>query len=188
MTAQTTSSPTSHPVLRRWPVLAGLGFAAITAFGMVTGADMAPVLAASAVMYVGTAALQKPLAAWPVFFATAVIITVARIFGGFDATWPVLAVGILMLGYGLVRGAIRPPSGLPLQTLALLGFGAAAAVALFVNPVVGGYLVAIGLLGHAAWDLYHHRTRKVVARSMAEFCLVLDTALAVAIIVVTATS
>jgi hypothetical protein len=48
--------------------------------------------------------------------------------------------------------------------------------------------VAVGLLGHAAWDVWHHRTNRVVSRSLAEFCLVLDTALAIGIIVVTATS
>jgi hypothetical protein len=69
--------------------------------------------------------------------------------------------------------------------LALAGFGAAAAAALLVNPELGAYLVAAGLLGHAAWDAYHHRVNRVVVRSMAEFCLVLDTALAVAIVIVT---
>jgi len=47
------------------------------------------------------------------------------------------------------------------------------------------YLVAAGLLGHAAWDFYHHRTNRVVSRSLAEFCLVLDTLLAIAVLVVT---
>jgi hypothetical protein len=51
---------------------------------------------------------------------------------------------------------------LPLQTLALLGFGAIAVTALLIAPAVGAYLVALGLLGHAAWDAYHHRTNKVV--------------------------
>lgn len=88
----------------------------------------------------------------------------------------------------LVRGAIRPAEGLPLQTLAMLGYGGAAVIALFVNPIAGSCLVAIGLLGHAAWDAHHHRKQRVVSRSMAEFCLVLDTALAVTIIVLTATA
>jgi len=35
--------------------------------------------------------------------------------------------------------------------------------------------VAIGLLGHAGWDVYHHRVNRVVARSPAEFCFVIDT-------------
>jgi hypothetical protein len=45
--------------------------------------------------------------------------------------------------------------------------------------------VAGGLLAHAAWDIYHHRANKVVVRSMAEFCFVLDTLLAAAIVAAT---
>lgn len=147
---------------------------------------MAPVLAASAAVYLGAAALKRPAAAWPLFFATVAVITVARLLDDrFDPTWAILAGSVALLVYGLLRGASRPGYGLPLQTLALAGFGGAAAAALLVNPELGAYLVAAGLLGHAAWDAYHHRVNRVVVRSMAEFCLVLDTALAVAIVIVT---
>ena len=173
-------------VRRRWPTLAGLGFAALVGFDLVSGVDLAPVLAASAAVYLGAAALQRPAAAWPLFFATVVVITVARLLDDrFNPTWVVLAGSVALLIYGLARGAVRPGYGLPLQALALAGFGTAAAAALLVNPELGAYLMAAGLLGHAAWDLYHHRTNRVVVRSMAEFCLVLDTALAVAIVIVT---
>jgi hypothetical protein len=47
---------------------------------------------------------------------------------------------------------------------------------------IGASVVAAWLFGHAAWDAYHHRSHKVVDRSMAEFCCVLDTAIAVAIV------
>jgi hypothetical protein len=47
-------------------------------------------------------------------------------------------------------------------------------VALYVEPVLGGMLVAIGLLGHAAWDAVHYLRDRVVTRSYAEFCAVLD--------------
>ncbi|WP_336207536.1 hypothetical protein [Nonomuraea sp. LPB2021202275-12-8] len=172
------------PLLRRWPTLAGLAFAALTAFDLAGGVELATVLAASAVVYLGTAALGRPGAAWPMFFATFAIIAVAKLVDDrFEPTWAVLGAGILLLVYGLLRGAIRPRHGLPLQTIALLGFGAAATLALFINPALGGYLVALGLLGHAAWDVYHYRANRVVARSLAEFCLVLDTALAVAIVI-----
>jgi hypothetical protein len=114
------------------------------------------------------------------------LITVARVLDDrFEPTWGILAGAVALLAYGLLRGAGRPGHGLPLQTLGLLGFGAAAAAALVITPELGAYLVAAGLLGHAAWDLHHHRTNRVVVRSLAEFCLVLDTALAVAIVVVT---
>jgi hypothetical protein len=92
----------------------------------------------------------------------------------------------VLLLYGLLRGAGRPGHGLPLQTAGLVGFGAAAGAAPMITPELGAYLVAAGLLGHAAWDVHHHRTNRVVVRSLAEFCLALDTALAVTIVIVTA--
>jgi hypothetical protein len=180
------SSRARSLVRRRWPTLAGLGFAALIAFDLVSGVDLAPVLAASAAVYLGAAALQRPAAAWPLFFATAVVITMAKLLEDrFEPTWVILAGAVALLVYGLLRGADRPGYGLPLQTVALLGFGAAAGAALMITPALGAYLVAAGLLGHAAWDAYHHRVNRVVVRSMAEFCLVLDTALAVAIVLVT---
>jgi Na+/phosphate symporter len=127
-----------------------------------------------------------PSAAWPAFFVTVVVITAGRIgVINIDPTWVLIGLAGLLLGYGLLRGATRPMEGLPLQAIAMLAFGAAAALALYLNEVFGAYLVAAGLLAHAAWDLYHHWANKVVVRSMAEFCFVLDTILAVAIVVAT---
>jgi hypothetical protein len=184
-TPQTTSQPRSL-VRRRWPTLAGIGFAALIAFDLLSGVELAPVLAASAAVYLGAAALQRPAAAWPLFFATGAVITVARLLEDrFEPTWAILAGAVGLLIYGLLGGAGRPGYGLPLQTVALLGFGAAAGAALMITPDLGASLVAAGLLGHAAWDLYHHRVNRVVVRSLAEFCLALDTALAVAIVIVT---
>jgi hypothetical protein len=184
-TPQTAAQP-QPLVRRRWPTLAGLGFAALIAFDLLSGVELAPVLAASAAVYLGAAALQRPAAAWPLFFATGAVITVARLLEDrFEPTWAILAGAVGLLIYGLLRGAGRPGYGLPLQTVALLGFGAAAGAALMITPDLGAYLVAAGLLGHAAWDLYHHRVNRVVVRSLAEFCLALDTALAVAIVIVT---
>jgi hypothetical protein len=181
------ASPKPQSLLRRrWATLAGLGFAALVAFDLASGVELAPVLAASAAVYLGAAALRRPAAAWPLFFATVAVITVARLLEDrLEPTWVILAGAVALGAYGLLRGASRPGYGLPLQTLALLGFGAAAGAALMVNPDLGAYLVAAGLLGHAAWDAYHHRVNRVVVRSMAEFCLVLDTALAGAIVTVT---
>jgi hypothetical protein len=179
-----TSSAISGSVRRRWPAMAGIAFAALAAFGMAGGVDQAPVLAAAALVYIGAAALQRPAAAWPLFFASVVVITAAKLLG-VDATLMVLGCGVVLGLYGLLRGVVRPGHGLPLQTVALLGFGAVAAVALFIDADVGAYLVAAGLLAHSAWDLHHYRANRVVARSLAEFCLLLDASLAVLIVVVT---
>lgn len=174
-----------------WPSLAGVGFAAFVAFdlfrGDQNGADLAPVVAASGLVYLAAAALGKPWAAWPLFFLSVLVITAAEIgWIHFDPTWGLIGLAVAFFGYGLWRGMVRRHAGLPLQTIAMAGFGAVAAVALVVNGPAGAYLVAAGLLAHAAWDVHHHRANRVVSRSLAEFCFVLDTLLAAAIIVVTA--
>jgi hypothetical protein len=167
-----------------WPSLLGIALAGFIALDTLSGSELAPILAASGLVYLGAAALRRPSAAWPLFLGTFVVITVARLgVPSFDATWVFLGLAVLFVGYGLLRGAARPVDGLPVQAIAMVAVGALAAIAVIVNGDVGAYLVAAGLLGHAAWDVYHHRVNKVVVRSMAEFCCVLDTLLAVALVI-----
>lgn len=187
------SANMAHAVWRSlqwWPTLAGIGFAAFVAFDMFRGAEhgaeLASIVAASGLVYLAAAALEKPSTAWPVFFVSVVVITVAKVrLIDFDATWMLFGLAAVFVGYGLLRGATRPADGLPLQSIAMLAFGAVAAVALYLNEVAGAYLVAAGLFAHAGWDGYHHWANRVVSRSLAEFCFVLDTLLAVAIVIVT---
>ena len=167
-----------------------MAFAAFVAIDLFrereTGAELAPIVAASGLVYLAAAALNKPVVAWPAFVLTVLVITAAK-FGvlDVDATWILLGIAALLFVVGLVRSPSQPRSGLPLQAIAMLAFGAIAGAALFADQVVGAYLVATGLLLHAAWDAYHHWAQKVVVRSMAEFCFVLDTLLALAIVIVT---
>jgi hypothetical protein len=180
------SSPRFWSSLQWWPTLAGIALAAFVAYDLSRGRDLASILAASGLVYLGAAALRKPATAWPLFLVTFVVITIASIgLIDFDATWILLGLAGVLFVYGLVRGALSKPGGLGLQTLAMIVVGAAAGLALLVDPTVGAYVVALGLLAHAGWDAYHHRVNKVVVRSMAEFCFVLDVLLAVAIVIVT---
>ncbi|MEU6861293.1 hypothetical protein AB0B28_20770 [Glycomyces sp. NPDC046736] len=185
----TTTPDTARPldtVLRRWPSVAGVAFATFVAWGLASGGDLAPVLTASAFVYLGAAAVGRRGAAWPLFFVTFVVIGVASFTTYEDsAVWILVALGAVLLVFGLQRGEGRPFAGLPLQGLAALAFCGAAAAALLVGGDLAAYLVAAGLLAHAAWDVYHHRVERVVSRSLAEFCVVLDTILAVVIVVVT---
>jgi hypothetical protein len=85
------------------------------------------------------------------------------------------------------RPGTRSRQPLAVQAAALAAFGGVAGLALAVAPTAGGWLVAAGLTAHAGWDVVHHRADRVVPRSMSEFCLVLDLALAAAIAAVTVT-
>ena len=170
--------------LQWWPTMAGLALAIFVGLNQEDGRESAPILAASGFVYLGAAALRKPNAAWPLFFGTFAVITATRIdVLPVDATWVLLGAAALLAGYGWLNRADHAFGALPLQTLAMIGTGAGAAIALIVGGDLAAYVVAAGLFGHAVWDAYHHWTNKVVVRSMAEFCCVLDTALAVGIVI-----
>jgi hypothetical protein len=96
-----------------------------------------------------------------------------------------LVVAGVITTYGLARGARRPAWGVPWQGLAMVVMGGTAITAGAVGPTWAGLLVAGGLLAHAVWDVVHHRLDRVVVRSMAEFCAVLDTSLALVVLAVT---
>ncbi len=170
-------------LLHSWPLLAGTAFAVNVSLHLPAGAGVAPVLAASAAVYAGAAAVGRR-AAWPVFFVTVVLITLGQLFDtAVGPTGVVLMLGALMAGFGLLRAATRKET--MLQALSLVGFGAMALVATLATPLLGAYLAALGLLAHTVWDGYHHRTDRVVGRSFAQFCAALDYTLAVIVLSLT---
>ncbi|MDX0986532.1 hypothetical protein GOL22_31380 [Sinorhizobium medicae] len=184
-------SPTScWRSIQWWPAAIGLAFAASVSIDLLNGSehgtDLAAIVVASGLVYLAAAALELPWVSWPAFLLSVVVITVAR-FGliPFDATWAMLIVAALFAVYGVIRTLRRPNRELPLQAIAMVVFGGLATVALFISPFVGALLVAAGLVAHAGWDVYHHVKNKIVVRSMAEFCFVLDTALAIVIVLAT---
>jgi len=162
--------------------------AAFAAWGIESGAEVAPIVTASGFIYLGAAALQQRKAAWPVFAVSFVAVGLGSNVDGINATWVMLGLAAVLAVYGVVRGALQPTWGMPLQAGVLVVLAASALVAVQANQTVAGLLVAAGLIAHAAWDTYHHRTGRVVVRSMTEFCMVLDTLLAAAVLVVTFTA
>ncbi|WBC16244.1 hypothetical protein O7600_05215 [Micromonospora sp. WMMA1998] len=89
---------------------------------------------------------------------------------------------VLPGGY-LVLGAWRRRFGdrrqLAVQLVGLAVWGGLAAVALAAPAGVAGTLVGLGWLGHAGWDLWHHRADGVVPRGYAQWCIALDVAVGV---------
>ncbi|PTA43769.1 hypothetical protein [Micromonospora sp. RP3T] len=110
---------------------------------------------------------------WPV--GLALLITVDMWFApGVVSPWSLL---VLPAGY-LVVGAWRRQLGdrrrRTVQLVGLAVWGGLAAVALAAPAHVAGTLVGLGWLGHAGWDLWHHRADRVVPRGYAEWCGALD--------------
>lgn len=174
-------------ITARWPTAAAVAAAALTVYDLDGGAALAPVLVSSGLVYLGAAAVRRESAAWPIFGATFVLIAIGNV-AGIGTTPFLLGIAGLTAVAGLAYAGIRPPRAMPLQLLGMAVAGGLAALAITVAPTAGAYLVAGGLLGHAAWDVHHHRAGRVVTRSLAEFCLVIDTLLAVAIVALTATA
>jgi hypothetical protein len=170
--------------IRWWPTALGLVFALGLAFGLGTG--FATIVLVCAVIYLLASVAGRPGAAWLGFAASVPVIGIGRLLG---AEWVSFGVTAALAVVLVVVGSVRRTWRISDHRRQLVGvavFGAIAVVALAASaasPLAGGVLIAAGLLGHAAWDIVHHRRREVVTRPYAEFCAVLDVALAVAVIV-----
>lgn len=70
----------------------------------------------------------------------------------------------------------------------MLVLGSTAVLAVRLNMTVGGLLLAAALLAHAAWDIHHHRTGRIVDHSFAQFCAVLDILVAAFVAAIALTS
>ncbi|MPZ53743.1 MAG: hypothetical protein GEU79_13600 [Acidimicrobiia bacterium] len=182
-TGGTTPNSKMRWVLGRWPTVLGVAIALLSVMHLTRGAEVAFVLTASGLVYLGAAALGKRSYAWPMFIGAFVLITISKFaVVDVDPSLPMLVAAAGFIVIGVVRGAIN--RGFTAQTLAMVAIGAATLVALNVNPNLDGYLIAGGLFAHAGWDVYHHRREIVVSRSLAEFCFVLDTLVAIEILIV----
>ncbi len=161
----------------RWPTALGIAVAALTAYGIDRAAEivpLSPLVGLMALVYVGSAALDRRWFAWVVLFAGLPLLSFIPPTSGINPLVVLLVAAVGFLVVGAARGLLRRPGGLPLQAVGMLVFGAGMLAALYVQPVLGGMLVAVGLLGHGAWDAFHLVKNRVVARSYAEFCAVLD--------------
>ena len=145
-------------------------------------------MTASGFVYLGAAAVRRRAAAWPMFMISFVLVSIGFVVTGSAPTWWMLGLGAALVVFGLVRGGLRPPWGLPLQTGAMIVLASTAVLGAVLAGPWAGVLVSAALLGHAGWDVYHRRSDRVVARSMTEFCGVLDTVLAAVVLVSTLSS
>jgi hypothetical protein len=169
----------------RWSTALGIAVAALAAFDLQDGLEFAGLTILMALVYLGAAALDRRWSAWVVLFAGLPFAFFIPSISGIDPSVALLVAALVFLALGVARGQLRKPGGLTLQATGMLAFGSIALVALYVDPNLGGMLVAIALLGHAAWDAYHYLRNRVVPRSYAEFCAVVDLLLGAVILFMT---
>lgn len=175
-------------LLGRWPSAVGVLVAAIAIWGAASGVDLAQLVLFLGLNYVVAEISRKR---WMPWVGTIVIFVLVPLSQRLDpellrplVLWAAIAAVLL----GVVFAIIRSGGEMALQTVAMLPFGAIAAIALYIDPTVGAYLVAVGLIAHGIWDIIHHRRDLVVLRSFAEFCTVLDMLAGIAVIWITLTA
>jgi hypothetical protein len=172
-------------LMHRWPTALGIAVAALAAFDLQDGLGFATLTVLLALVYLGAAALDRRWSAWVLLLAGLPLTNVIPSISGIDPSVVLLAAAPVFLALGVARGQWQRPGGLPLQTVGMLAFGSIVLVALYVDPDLGGKLVGIALIGHAAWDAYHYVRNRVVPRSYAEFCVFVDLLLGAAILFMT---
>ncbi|MCG5439124.1 hypothetical protein [Micromonospora foliorum] len=91
--------------------------------------------------------------------------------------WTMLVLPGGYLVIGMARRTLGGRGVLATQLAGLAVWVALTLVAVMAGGRTAAWLVAFGWLAHAGWDLAHHNGR-VVPRGYAEFCVVLDVALA----------
>jgi hypothetical protein len=169
-------------VLGRWPTWLAVGVAAFTLSDVEDGTEFAFVLVVAAVGYLAVTVLERPRATWPLLVLLLGAVIALRL-AGLDERAVLLTAGAALVVVGLARGSLRGPGPASLQGPAAVVFVGAGLTGTAVAPEAGLLVVAAGLIAHAAWDAYHWWADRIVVRSFAEWCGVLDLTLGIGILV-----
>jgi hypothetical protein len=165
----------------RWPTALALGLSALTFGGSESDegvAGLSEVLLLLPLLYLVVAKLRRRQATWPVLVVGITPFIALRALDVIAPAAVLSAVALVVLVWGTIDGRLRRPDPFRVQALGMVGFGALALAGLAVDPDLGRYLVAAGWFLHGIWDFIHLKLDKVVARSYAEWCGVLDVVIA----------
>ncbi|MER5650168.1 hypothetical protein [Streptosporangium sp. NPDC002524] len=172
-------------LLDRWPTALALALSAVTFGG--TGSDegvasFASILLLLPLLYLLVAKLEARRATWPLLVAGMAGVVALRWLDVIEPAVVFSAVALIVLLWSVVDGHMFRSGTFRVQALGMLAFGALGLIGLAVHPDLGRYLVAAGWFFHGVWDFVHLRRDKVVARSFAEWCGVIDVVIAIELI------
>jgi hypothetical protein len=190
-TPEPTSAERRRPVealealARRWPTALGVVvFLAAVALGGSDGtadavsgyAEFLPLLP---LLYLIIHQIGKPRATWPVLMGGLVLVFVLQVQDTVSQPVVLVALSLALLVWGAIRGTPYGRAVFGAQAVGASVFSGLALVGLAVDADLGRYLVAAGWFFHGVWDFVHVRLDKVVSRSFAEWCGVVDVLVAV---------
>lgn len=165
-----------------WPSALGLGAGLFGGGGSGTSITIASVVAVIALIYVAAATTGRRGHAWWGFLLSFPVVLSGRLTG--IPMLPFLIMGaltVVLIIVGWRRGAWSQAEHRR-QLYALAGFGPISLAGALTDGTLAAVLIAGGLAAHAGWDVIYLVRNKIVGRRYAEFCAVLDAALAATII------
>lgn len=161
----------------RWPTALALAMSALTFGGGESDAGVASfsqILLLLPLLYLVVAKLQKREATWPLLVAGLALVIGLRVTDVIAPAAVFAAMALIVLVWAAVDRQLFQSGTFQIQALGMLGFGALGLAGLAVDPELARYLVAAGWFFHGVWDFVHLKLDKVVARSFAEWCGVVD--------------
>lgn len=161
---------------RRWPTLVALPVGVDSFFGEITPdtvSDFADGMLLLPMIYVVVGAFKRRWLTWPILITALPAFVGLKLQDAVDPSIVILAVTLAGAIWGSAHGRHRE-ADFRLQLGGMVLFGALAVGGQLVDPDLARYLVALGWAGHGVWDIVHLVRDKVVARSFAEWCAVVD--------------
>ncbi|MBD0840527.1 hypothetical protein [Streptomyces sp. TRM68416] len=174
---------------RRRPTALALAAAALnlTASGSEDVADavggFGEVLPLLPLIYLTVHQLGTPRATWPVLGAGLTVVFVLPLQSAVAPSTALVALALVLLLWGVLRGTPHGPATFGVQATGAAVFCGLALAGLAVDPDLGRYLVATGWFLHGVWDFVHLWRDRVVARTFAEWCGVVDVLVAAQLLV-----
>ncbi|KUM73526.1 hypothetical protein [Streptomyces curacoi] len=177
-----------HPAAvlrRRWPTALAAAVVALNLIGS-GSQDVADAVGGFGetlpllpLIYLIVHQIGSPRATWPVLGAGLVAVFALPLQGAVAPSTVLVALALAVLVWGAVRGTPHGRAVFGVQAVGALVFCGLAPAGLAVDPDLGRYLVAAGWFCHGVWDFVHLWLDRVVARTFAEWCGVVDVLVAV---------
>lgn len=167
-------------IWERWPTALGLACAILALIFAAELDTVTTAIGVAALCYLAAAAFNLRWVSWAAIPGGSLVVVASELLD-LDRWVGIGIVAVVLVVIGLFIRVPRTP--LTAQTLAMLGYGGAAVIALVIEPRAGLVLAGLALAAHGVWDVIHYRRDIVVNRSLAEACIALDIPLGIGAIV-----